>query len=296
VYAIWDSPNPDARDALYDAAFAAGPAIIPQLEAALKDDRTAEFAAQALAFIGGSKALEILSRLVDDRRDLDLQRFYYGALGEFQTPQATQVLLDAINRADLEPDRTVTEAAILALTVRSDPNLVTALQQAQPKVKDVVLRDDLDNALEVIQARTRYLASPEGRAAGGSVEQAVRTYFIPALEPPPSPEPSKPFERYPAPKPPAGAGAPGPAQTGANRRPGAAPANSQVKVEIQSLTFSSDKSRALARVVFEDPSALAYYDMVLQKRYGNWNLASVWLGSEMEKPGANEQAAPSPEK
>src|SRR5271157_522018 len=41
--AILSSPNADARDSLLDAAFAAGPALVPQLEAALKDDRTAEF-------------------------------------------------------------------------------------------------------------------------------------------------------------------------------------------------------------------------------------------------------------
>ena len=30
---------------------------------------------------------------------------------------------------------------------------------------------------------------------------------------------------------------------------------------------------------------MAYYDFVLEKRAGNWTLASVWLGPEMEKPG-----------
>ena len=29
-----------------------------------------------------------------------------------------------------------------------------------------------------------------------------------------------------------------------------------------------------------------YYDMVLQRRAGNWELASVWLGPEVEKPSA----------
>src|SRR2546427_8869173 len=54
--AILSSPNEEAHDALYRAAFAAGPAIVPQLEAAIKDDRTAEFAAQSLAFIRGAQA------------------------------------------------------------------------------------------------------------------------------------------------------------------------------------------------------------------------------------------------
>jgi len=36
-------------------------------------------------------------------------------------------------------------------------------------------------------------------------------------------------------------------------------------------------------VVFQDPSALANYDMVLQKQYGDWIIASVWLGEETEK-------------
>jgi hypothetical protein len=49
------------------------------------------------------------------------------------------------------------------------------------------------------------------------------------------------------------------------------------------LAFSPDKTRALARVTFEDPSAVANYDMVLQKRYGEWFVASVWLGGEREK-------------
>jgi hypothetical protein len=54
-------------------------------------------------------------------------------------------------------------------------------------------------------------------------------------------------------------------------------------VEVRSVTFSPDKNRALARVVFEDPTAVAYYDFVLQKRLGDWTLASVWLGPEVEK-------------
>ena len=339
--AMLRSPNSDSRDALLDAVFAAGPAIVPQLEAALKDDRTAEFAAQALACIGGSKALEILSKLVSDPRDLDLRRFYYGALGEFDGPEAAKVLFYALDRADAEPDRTVTEAAIIALTVRSEASLLTELRQLRSKIKDVVLRDDLDNAVDVIEARARYLASPQGKNAGGSLEQAVRSYFTPALEPPrpasgpskadvskprsesvalpgpitsPGPVPSKdrtsddtvsakragsetrsaqanssvPAKRS---LPPAHSGQ---ANHSALARP-SAPADPPVKVEIRNLTFSSDRRRVLARVTFEDPFAIAHYDIVLQKRAGDWTVASVWLGSETEKPGAlTEEPARSP--
>ncbi len=267
--AILSSPNPEARDVLLRAAFAAGQSIIPQLEAALKDDRTAEFAAESLAFIGGPKALDILAKLENDARDLALRRFFYGALGEFSTPQATQVLLDAVNRADKEPDRTVTEAAILALTVRSDLSSLPPLREAQAKMKDVVIRDDLENALEVIERRRRYLESPEGKKGGGSIERAVHTYFMPAFEPPSLPAVPKPLTARPA------------------------PAKPTVKVEVKNLIFSPDKTRALARVTFEDPSALANYDMVLQKQYGDWAMASVWLGSEVEKtsPASNPASA-----
>lgn len=273
--AILSSPNAEAHDALHRAAFGAGPAIVPQLVRALEDDRTAEFAAQSLAFIGGEKALEVLSKLVDDQRDLDLRRFFYGALGEFQTPQATQVLLDVVERSDAEPDRTVIEAAILALTLRSDASLVPRLRETEKKIKDLVIRDDLDNALEVIEARAKYLASPDAKSASASVERAVRTYFIPALEPPPT-TPALPPPRT------ARRGA-APAKSIAQRPE---PTKPPVNVEIQNLTLSPDKTRALARVVFEDPSAMAYYDIVLQKRFGEWTVASVWLGSEFEKPQA----------
>jgi hypothetical protein len=266
--AILSSPNPQAGEALLRAAFAAGPAVIPRLEAALKDDRTAEFAAQALAFIGGEKALAVLWKLQTDPRDLNLRRFYYGALGEYASPQATQILSEVINRSDAEPDRTVTEAAILALTVHSDATLVPKLKEAAAKLQDVVIRDDLDNALAVIEARSKYLATPEGKKAGSSIEQAVRTYFYPALEPPPPETPSKPPTKPATPEP------------------------SLVKVNIQQLTFSPDNSRALARVVFEDPTALAYYDMVLQKQYGEWAVANVWLGSEAEKTPPAPAKAP----
>ena len=62
------APNSPAKTAasrtlhaLFHASFAAGPDLVPFLEASLKDDRTAEFAAQSLAFIGGDKALKILN-------------------------------------------------------------------------------------------------------------------------------------------------------------------------------------------------------------------------------------------
>ena len=170
------------------ATFAAGPAIIPQLTAALKDDRTAEYAAQSLAFIGGDQALPILWKLLSDPRDLNLRRFTYGALAEFDSPQATDILFDVINKSDDEPDRTVTESAVIALTVRTDTTLLPRLLASEKKLQDVVIRDDLDNARAVIEERAKYLASPEGKKSGGSIESAVRTYFIPALEPPPAPE------------------------------------------------------------------------------------------------------------
>ncbi len=270
--AILSSPNSEAHDALHRASFSAGRALVPQLEAALKDDRTAEFAAQSLAFIGGEKTMEILGKLVSDLRDLNLRRFYYGALGEFDSPEATQTLLEVVKRSDSEPDRTVTEAAILAFTVRSDMSLLPKLQEIQARLHDVVIRDDVDNALAVIERRAKYLTSPAGKAAGSSIERAVRTYFIPALEPPGPPSP--------------------PARS---RAAGPAPGKPPVQVTIQSLTFSPDKTRALARVIFEDPTARADYDIVLQKRYGDWSVASVWLGAEVEKvPQAPERPPAQP--
>jgi hypothetical protein len=279
--AILSSPSPAAHQALLDAAFAAGPGIVPQLEAALKDDRTAEFAAQSLAFIGGNTALDILSKLVQDPRDLDLRRFFYGALGELRTPEATQILLNTLAGSDAEPDRTVTEAAIIALTVRSDLSLLPPLRQTETKIKDVVIHDDMDNALEVIESRARYLASPEGQSAGSSIERAVRTYFIPALEPSDTPaEPVRPTVKNARPV------------KSTPARPSSA--KPEASVEIHNLTFSPDKNRALAHVVFQDPSALANYDMVLQKEYGDWIIASVWLGDETEKTPPGPSPKPSP--
>lgn len=266
---LTNSSGPEANDALLRSVMAAGPTVIPQLEEALKDDRTAEFAAQALAYIGGENALKLLWEYVSDPRDLNLRRFYYGALGEFDSPEATETLLTVVRRADSEPDRTVTEAAILALTVRSDPQLLPPLREAEQHTLDVVIRLDLENAIEVIERRAKYLAAP-GRKAGGSIEHAVRTYFAPALESappaaPPAPRPSS--TRTPPAKPGARATPPPPA----------------VRVQIQNITLSPDKSRALVRAIFEDPSASASYDIVVQKRYGDWVVASVWLGSEVEK-------------
>ena len=268
---ILSSPNEEAQYGLLRATFAAGPAIVPQLIEALKDDRTAEFAAQSLAFIGGEHALDALWKLISDPRDLNLRRFTYGALAEYDSPQATDALFDVINKSDEEPDRTVTETAVIALTVRTDAQVLTRLHNAENKLQDVVIRDDLDNARAVIEARAKFLASPAGRKSSGSVESAVRTYFIPALEmqSPPQAAPISPA-RKPVAKPPA------------------APAESkpQVTVEVRNVTLSPDKNRALARVVFEDPTAAAYYDIVLQKQLGNWAIASVWLGPEVEKPQA----------
>jgi hypothetical protein len=272
LYGILSSPNEESQFALLRATFAAGPAIIPQLTVALKDDRTAEYAAQSLAYIGGEQALPILWKLISDPRDLNLRRFTYGALAEFDSPQATDLLFDVINKSDDEPDRTVTETAVIALTVRTDTTLLPRLLAAQKKLQDVVIRDDLDNAFAVIEERAKYLASPEGKKSGTSIESAVRTYFLPALEQLPTPEsaappPAKSLGKAPTPPPP---------------RPPRPP----ITVDVRSITLSPDKTRALARVVFEDLTAVAYYDFVLQKRFGDWTLASVWLGPEMEKPGA----------
>ena len=268
LYGMLSSPNEEAQFGLLRATFASGPAIVPQLAMALKDDRTAEYAAQSLAFIGGQDALPLLWKLLFDPRDLNLRRFTYGALAEYESPQATNMLFDVIDKSDDEPDRTVTEAAVIALTVRTDTTLLPRLQAAEKKLQDVVIRDDLANARAVIEERAKYLASPQGKNAGGSIDAAVRTYFIPALEPPPG-APSKPAT-------PVSGTTPKAALPTAPPRPG-------VSVSVRSITLSPDKDRALARVVFEDPSAMAYYDFVLQKRFGNWTLASVWLGPEVEK-------------
>ena len=264
LYTIISAPNAAARNSLYDAAFAVGPPLVPDLEAALRDDRTAEFAAQSLAFIGGDESLGALAKLVNDPRNLDLKRFYYGALGEFDTQEANQILLNVIRNANQEPDRTVTEAAIIALTARSDVSLVALLEQAKSSLTDPVIQDDLENTISIIQNRGRTLASQRGESA--SIPQAVRAYFLPATPP-----------RAAAPAAHAEGGSPSPS------RAQAPPASMHVR--IQGIAFAPGKRRALAHVVFEDASAIANYRIVLQQQRGIWAVASVWLGSEMEKPG-----------
>jgi hypothetical protein len=283
LYGILSAPNEEAEFGLLRATFAAGPAIIPQLTAALKDDRTAEYAAQSLAFIGGEQSLPVLWKLLSDPRDLNLRRFTYAALGEFESPQVTDVLFDVINKSDEEPDRTVTEAAVIALTVRTDVALLPRLLAAEKKLQDVVIRDDLGNARAIIEERAKYLASPEGKKSGGSIAAAVRTYFMPALEQSSAPE----------------AGTAPTANKSAGKTPTTPlpkPSPPLVSVDVRNVTLSPDKSRALARVVFEDSTAMAYYDFVLQKRLGNWTLASVWLGAEVEKqgPGAGDSGSGNP--
>ena len=269
--AIISSQNPAAAEALYDAAFAAGPALIPQLEAALKDDRTAEFAAQTLAFVGGEKAEQILQTLITDRRNLDLRRFYLGSLGEYPAPEIEQLLLNAVAKSDVEPDRTVTEAAIWALTVRSEPDLPAKIKSAESGIEDEVIRDEADNARQVIASRLRYTASPGGSSAGASLDQAVRTYFIGALpqEPAAVTKPAAIAQR-PATEPPA------------------------PTVELNRIIFAPDKARVLAHVTFEDADDSASYDMVLQKQLGDWKVVSVWSGADIDKPEGASPVATKP--
>lgn len=258
--AILTSSNSRAADYLYDAAFGAGPAVIPQLQAALRDDRTAEFAAQCLAYLGGERAFRALATLVTDPRNLDLRRFFLGSLGEYHTPEVTRLLLNAVEKSDQEPDRTVTEAAIWALTVRSDSSLVPELRQAESKIQDFVIHDDVDDALHVIDARASYLASAEGKRAGGSIAEAVRGYFVAALETPAASDAKRAADAGPTPPPPS------------------------AKAEVERVTFTPDRTRALAHVTFEDPEAMAEYNIVLQKQLGDWVVVSVWVMSQTEKP------------
>jgi len=267
---ISNSPQPEARDDLLRAVMRVGPAAIPMLEPALKDDRTAEFAAQALAFIGGQKALKLLWEMIPDPRDLDLRRFYYGALAEYNVPEATDVLVKVVKRADSEPDRTVTETAIVALTVSSDSSILPALREAMEHIEDIVIRLDLENAIEVIDRRAKQRASGELKA-GGSIEYAVRGYFAPALDSPPQEE----GESRPA--------RPRPAKTTKSRsaaKPAPAP---DINVRIHDIALFPDQTRALANVTFEDPTAYADYNIVLQKQYGTWVVASVWMGERRQK-------------
>jgi hypothetical protein len=192
-------------------------------------------------------------------------------------PRPRTSSLTLSTKSDDEPDRTVTEAAVIALTVRTDPAVLSRIIDAEKKLQDVVIRDDLDNARMVIEERAKYLASMQGKQSGGSIDSAVRTYFLPALEPSSTP--------------PTPAAAPVAKVLGKTATPPAhsmKPPAPAVTVDIRSTTLSPDKNRALARVLFQDPTAMAFYDFVLEKRSGNWALASVWLGPEMEKPGTRD--------
>ncbi|HET9179821.1 MAG TPA: HEAT repeat domain-containing protein [Terriglobia bacterium] len=253
LYDVLTAQDPAAGEDLYRAAFAAGPAIIPKLEHALKDDRTAEFAAQTLAYLGDEQSLAILERLLKDPRDLDLRRFYYGALGGSGNPQDTEILLNKVLASDHEPDRDVTQNAILALSISSDAALVPRLRQAQMQITDPVIQDDIETAAMVVELRASFMASPAGKSVGRSVEQTIRSYFMPALELP------------------SAAGEAGQQNAG-------------VEVHVKDLTYSPDKSRALAAVDFENPEAVASYHIVLQRNRAGWKVASVWLGEEREKP------------
>jgi HEAT repeats len=252
LYAILTSQDPEASENLYRAAFAAGPAIIPKLARALKDDRTAEFAAQTLAYFADERSIGILEKLLKDPRDLDLRRFYYGALGGSGNPRDIEILLNKVRTSEREPDRDVTRNAILALSISSDAALVAKLHEAETQITDPVIQDDIDTAAMVVDLRARFMATPAGKSAGSSVDQAIRSYFMPALQPP--------------------------AGSAAEQQ------NAGVEVHVTKLTWSPDKLRVLAAVDFENPEAVASYHMVLQKEQAGWKVASVWLVDEREKP------------
>jgi hypothetical protein len=252
LYAILTSQNPKAGEDLSRAAFATGPAIIPKLENALQDDRTAEFAAQTLAYFGDTKSMAILEKLLKDPRDLDLRRFYYGALGVSGNPHNMEILLSKVRASDREPDRDVTRNAILALSISSDVALVAKLHEAETQVNDPVIQDDIDTAAMVIGLRARLMETPAGKPEESSVEQAINGYFMPALQPP--------------------------AGSDAEQQ------SAGVEVNVKNLTWWPDKSRVLAAVDFENPEAVASYHMVLQKNQTGWKVASVWLEDEREKP------------
>ncbi|MGH7971828.1 MAG: HEAT repeat domain-containing protein [Limisphaerales bacterium] len=253
LYAMLTSQDPAEREELFRAAFAAGPAIIPKLQNAIKDDRTATFAAQTLAWMGGAKSMAILEQLLNDPRNLDLRRYYYGALGESGDSRDVEILLNKIRTSDHEPDRDVTRNAILALSISSDAALIPQLEQAEKQVTDPVIQDDIETAATVIGLRAKYVETPEGKRSGSSVEQAIRGYFMPALQP---------------------------ATSGGDKDP----QDAGVEVKVRSLTLSPDKTRVLAAVDFENPEAVASYHVVVQKRQTGWKVASVWLGEEREKP------------
>ena len=253
LYAMLTSQDAQSREDLYRAAFAAGPAIIPKLQNALKDDRTATFAARTLAWFGDAKSMAILKTLLKDRRNLDLRRFYYGALGGSTDPRDIEILLNQIRTSDHEPDRDVTRDAILALSISSDAALVPKLRQAEKQVTDPVIQDDIQTAAMVIGLRAKYMETPAGKRSGNSVRQAIRSYFMPALQ-----------------------AMPGDSTAGAQ--------SNGVEVNIRDTTWSPDKMRVLAAVDFENPEAVASYHVVVQKHPTGWKVASVWLGEEREKP------------
>ncbi|HET7101622.1 MAG TPA: HEAT repeat domain-containing protein, partial [Terriglobia bacterium] len=195
---------------------------------------------------------DILAKLLKDPRDLDLRRFYYGALGAGRDPQDVEILLNQVRTSDHEPDRDVTRNAILALSISSDAALVPRLYQAEKDITDPVIRDDLETAAMVVGLRAKYKSTPAGKSAGSSVEQTIRSYFMPALQ----------------------------------AMPGGSDAGppSGVEVSVRNLTWSPDKTRVLAAVDFENPEAVASYHVVVQKHQAGWKVASVWLGEEREKP------------
>ncbi len=252
---ILNAPNPAARDHLLRSGFAAGSGIIPSLEKALADDRTAEFAAQLLAFFGNDRALNVLQKLEKDPRDLALRRFFYGALGEFNTPNSREKLLQVVSQADSEQDVAVTEMAILALTVASDPAAAGRLKELSSGLGSILIQDELQSAVEVMDIRAGYLERARKEFPDGfSVQQAVEGYFV-------------------------GAGI-GDVATGrgpGGTRPGSA--LPPVQLHIENLTFSPNSLRVLARVRLEDPEGSASYDLVLQQRLGSWEMASVWTVS-----------------
>ena len=260
LYAILSAEDSPASENLYRAAFAAGPAIIPKLENALKDDRTAEFAAQTLAYFGDARSMAILAKLVNDPRNLDLRRFYYGALGGSADPHEIGILLTKVRTSDHEPDRTVTRDAILALSISSDAALAARLHEAEKEVSDPVIQDDIQTAATVIELRANYMATPAGKSAESSPQNAIHSYFMPALQAPPGDDADQ--------------------------------QNAGVEVKVRNLTWSPDKTRVLAAVDFENPEAVAPYQMVLQKTQAGWKVASVWLGDEREKPQPPQSAQP----
>ena len=252
---ILNAPNPAARDHLLRSGFAAGARIIPHLNKALADDRTAEFAAQLLAFYGNDRALSILQKLEMDSRDLALRRFFYGALGEFNTPNSREKLLQVVSQADSEQDVTVTETAILALTVASDPAVAGRLKELSSGIGSILIQDELLSAVEVMYIRAEYLERARKEFPDGfSVQQAVEGYFVGAG---------------------IGIGTTGRGPEGT--RPGSE--LPPVKLHIENLTFSPNQLRVLARVRLEDPEGSASYDLVLQQRLGSWEAASVWTVS-----------------